>query len=161
MRQFFGKYRGMVLDNDDPLHLGRVRVSVPAVFGEGQDSWAMPCVPFAGKGVGWYVIPDEGAQVWVEFEGGDPNRPIWTGCFWGDDELPTDSAPAKTKVLRWADGMTLTAIVESGSKKLTLEVGDSLKLVFDSHGIELSNGQMSVKLESSKVSVNSGALEVV
>ena len=88
MTQFFGKYRGTVANNIDPQMMGRVQVSVPSVLGEGQLSWAMPCVPYAGSGVGFFAIPPNGANVWVEFEAGDPDYPIWSGCFWGMGEAP-------------------------------------------------------------------------
>lgn len=77
--QFFGKYRGKVENNIDPMMMGRVQVSVPAVLGDGGLSWAMPCAPYAGSGVGFFAIPPTGANVWVEFEGGDPDYPIWSG----------------------------------------------------------------------------------
>ena len=54
---FFGKYRGKVVNNLDPMQLGRVQVSVPAILGEGRMSWAMPCTPYAGSGVGFFAIP--------------------------------------------------------------------------------------------------------
>nr|HMP43165.1 phage baseplate assembly protein V [Roseiflexaceae bacterium] len=88
MSQFFGKYRGKVEQNVDPLQIGRVQVRVPAVLGEGRMSWAMPCVPYAGPGVGMFAIPPVGASVWVEFEGGDPDYPIWSGCFWERGDAP-------------------------------------------------------------------------
>lgn len=83
-RRFFGKYRGKVLDNLDPLQLGRIMPDVPAVPGM-LLNWAMPCVPYAGPGVGFLALPPLQAAVWIEFEGGDPNYPIWSGGFW---ELP-------------------------------------------------------------------------
>ncbi|MCB1831203.1 MAG: baseplate assembly protein, partial [Gammaproteobacteria bacterium] len=69
MTQFFGKYRGSVENNVDPQMMGRIQVSVPAVLGDGTLSWAMPCVPYAGPGVGLFTLPPNGANVWVEFEG--------------------------------------------------------------------------------------------
>lgn len=78
--QFFGKYRGTVINNIDPLQSGRVQVSVPDVLGQDL-AWAMPCVPFTRKGTLARGIPSNGANVWVEFEAGDPDRPIWTGGF--------------------------------------------------------------------------------
>ena len=71
MSEFFGKYRGKVENNLDPLQQGRLQVSVPAVLGEGRLSWAMPSAPFAGPQVGLFAIPPQGANVWVDFEGGD------------------------------------------------------------------------------------------
>ncbi len=88
MSQFFGKYRGKVTNNIDPEQSGRMQVSVPAVLGEGRLSWAMPNSPYAGMQNGFYAIPPIQSNVWVEFEGGDPNFPIWSGCFWGTGEVP-------------------------------------------------------------------------
>ena len=69
-RQFFGKYRGRVEKNVDPERLGRLQLSVPVVLQDVSTGWALPCVPYAGPGVGLFAIPPVGASVWVEFEGG-------------------------------------------------------------------------------------------
>ena len=79
----YGKYRGMVLNNIDTEQRGRLLVQLPDVLGLGTSSWALPCVPLAGPQMGAYFVPLIGSGVWVEFEGGDPDYPIWTGCFWG------------------------------------------------------------------------------
>jgi len=146
---FFGKYRGKVAANKDPLHLGRIQVTVPAIFGDEKNSWAMPCVPYAGKDIGLFLIPPVQSNVWVEFEGGDPDYPIWSGCFWGDRELPEHaqvSDPVEVQVFR-AEGITLTLsnLEEKNIKKgITLEVTKPivekpLKMIFNAQGIELSN----------------------
>jgi hypothetical protein len=165
MPQFFGKYRGKVENNIDPMQMGRVQVSVPAVLGDGTLSWAMPCVPYAGSGVGFFAIPPTGANVWVEFEGGDPDYPIWSGCFWGVGEVPVLPALAQMKVLK-TDCITLTLSDLPGIGGFTLEVNPPavaipLKMVFDVSGIELSNSAASVKLTPISVSLNNGALEVI
>ena len=165
MTQFFGKYRGQVENNVDPMLMGRVQVSVAAVLGEGSQSWAMPCVPYAGSGVGFFAVPPVGANVWVEFEAGDPDYPIWSGCFWGTGEVPAQPAIAETKIFK-TDGVTLTVSDLPGAGGLTVEVGPpvtatQMKLVFDSTGITLSNTGASVKLSAVSVSVNDGALEVI
>jgi hypothetical protein len=165
MPQFFGKYRGKVENNIDPMQLGRIQVSVPAVLGDGTLSWAMPCVPYAGSGVGFFAIPPTDANVWVEFEGGDPDYPIWSGCFWGVGEVPAMPALAQMKVFK-TDGITLTLSDMPGIGGFTLEVNPPvvatpLKLVFDATGIELSNSAASVKLTPVSVSLNNGALEVI
>src|SRR6266705_1866391 len=82
-RRFYGKYRGLVLANIDPEQIGRVLVQVPDVLGAIPSSWAMPCVPAAGIQSGCFIVPPIGSKVWVEFEQGDPDYPIWTGGFWG------------------------------------------------------------------------------
>src|SRR6478735_6616877 len=79
----FGKYRGLVTDNDDTTKRGRVKVKVPAVLHD-LEVWAVPCLPYTGKNVGSYLIPEPNAGVWVEFEGGDPSYPIWTGGYWAN-----------------------------------------------------------------------------
>jgi hypothetical protein len=163
--RFYGKYRGKVENNIDPMLLGRVQVSVPAVLGEGRLSWAMPCVPFAGAQVGLFVVPPVGANVWVEFEAGDPDYPIWAGCFWAAGEVPASPAVPQMKVLK-TDGITLTLSDLPGAGGLTLEVNPPvvatpLKMVFNASGIELTNGAASVKLTPASVSLNNGALEVI
>src|SRR5690349_15564977 len=88
--KYYGTYRGLVLNNIDPLQTGRILVQVPDVLGVAISSWAMPCVPIAGTQMGVYVVPLIGAGVWVEFEGGNPDYPIWAGGFWGSAaEVPT------------------------------------------------------------------------
>jgi hypothetical protein len=162
---FYGKYRGKVENNIDPMQLGRVQVSVPAVLGDSTLGWAMPCVPFAGSSVGLFLVPPTGANVWVEFEGGDPDYPVWSGCFWGTGEVPASPAVAQMKVLK-TDGVTLTISDLPGGGGFKLEVNPPvvatpLSLVFDASGIELKNGSSSVKLSVANVSVNNGALQVI
>ena len=81
--RFYGKYRGLVIDNIDPLQMGRVMVQVPDVLGETPGSWAMPCVAASGIQAGIFAVAPIGAQVWVELEQGNPDYPICAGGFWG------------------------------------------------------------------------------
>jgi uncharacterized protein involved in type VI secretion and phage assembly len=88
-RQFFGKHRGTVVNTDDPERRARLQAVVPDVFGTAPLTWALPSVPFAGPGAGVVALPPVGAGVWIEFEQGDPDYPIWSGCWWGAaSELP-------------------------------------------------------------------------
>ncbi len=162
MKEFFGKYRGKVENNvDSMLQLGRIQVSVPDVLGEGRMSWAMPCVPYAGSGVGFFAIPPVGANVWVEFEGGNPDHPIWSGCFWGRGEVPAQPAVAEMKVLK-TDVGTITINDLQGTGGITIETTTGMKIEITAQGIEITNGQgASIKLEGPKVSINGSALEVV
>lgn len=160
MSQFFGKYRGQVENNIDPQQMGRVQVSVPAVLGEGSLSWAMPCVPYAGPGVGFFAMPPTGANVWVEFEGGDPDYPIWSGCFWGLGEVPALPAVAEIKMLK-TDTCTVTLSDLPGIGGVTIETATGMKIVMSALGLEIDNGQGGViKLTGPQVSINNGALEV-
>ncbi|MET0357381.1 MAG: phage baseplate assembly protein V [Cellvibrio sp.] len=83
LKRYYGKYRGTVVFNVDPEQRGRIMAMVPDVLGIIPSSWAMPCFPVAGKQNGFYAIPKVGDGVWIEFEQGDPNYPIWVGSFWG------------------------------------------------------------------------------
>lgn len=156
---FYGKFRGKVTDNKDPKSLGRVQVKAPDVYGEEVSGWAMPAVPYAGNGVGLFLIPPADASVWVEFENGDPDYPVWAGCFWAELEVPASPALAEMKVLK-TDTATIT-INDEGSGGITIETQAGMKIKIDSTGIEISNGSgASVKLENAKVSINGNALEV-
>lgn len=154
-----GKFRGVVVDNNDPNQLGRLTARVPDVFGDETSGWALPATPYAGDGVGLYLIPPVGASVWIEFEHGDPEYPIWSGCFWAGGELPASPASPDVKVLKTPAG-TITINDTSGAAGITIETADGKKIVLDSGGIEITVGQAVVKLSGPTVSVNSGALEV-
>jgi uncharacterized protein involved in type VI secretion and phage assembly len=154
-----GKFRGVVVDNNDPNQLGRLTARVPDVFGDETSGWALPATPYAGDGVGLYLIPPVGASVWIEFEHGDPEYPIWSGCFWAGGEVPASPASPNVKVLKTPAG-TITINDTSGAAGITIETADGKKIVLDSGGIEITVGQAVVKLSGPTVSVNSGALEV-
>jgi hypothetical protein len=82
-QRFYGKFRGTVIDNLDPMQIGRIIAQVPDALGETPSSWAMPCVPAAGIQAGCFMVAPIGSQVWIEFEQGNPDYPIWNGGFWG------------------------------------------------------------------------------
>ena len=86
--RYFGKYRGTVVNTLDPERLARLQATVPDVFGTEPTTWAMPCVPLGGPGTCVVALPPVGAGVWIEFEQGDPDYPIWSGCWFGSAELP-------------------------------------------------------------------------
>ena len=163
MPKFFGKYRGKAEANEDPLGLGRLQVSVPSIMGEGTRAWAMPCVPYAGDGVGLFLIPPVGANLWVEFEGGDTDFPIWSGCFWSDGEVPADPAEPTQRVFK-ADGVSLVIDDQNGGS-VTLTVGSPIadtevSVVIDSNGMVVETGSGKIEVSSSQVAINSDGLVV-
>jgi uncharacterized protein involved in type VI secretion and phage assembly len=164
---FFGKYRGKVTDNLDPLMIGRIKAKVPDVMGDEESGWAMPCAPFGGQGMGFFAVPDTGAGVWIEFEHGDPDRPIWTGCYWGTvAEVPptllVPPPPSKKVLLKTGGGHSVLVDDTPGIGGITLETSTGQKIVMNALGIEITNGQgASIKLMGPQVSINSGALEVI
>jgi len=157
----WGKYRGIVSDTADPDAIGRLKAQVPEVFGpDVVTPWATPCTPYAGPGVGLHAVPPVGAGVWIEFEAGDPSRPIWSGGWWGTADMPADekgtAAKPTLKILRSEQGLlvaldddanTLTLSDGHGSNLLTVSVNDGLitvkstaKVVVEAPLIELTDG---------------------
>jgi hypothetical protein len=162
-RQFLGVYRGTVVANLDPLQRGRVQVSVPAAFGDGRLAWAEPCVAYAGNRVGGYALPPVGTACWVQFEGGDPDYPVLSGCMWGAGESPAPGTP-QVKVFK-TDAVTVTVSDLPGAGGLTIEVGPPavslpIKVTLGAQGIELSTGASKVALDGASVSLNADALKV-
>ena len=162
---FYGKYRGTVTDIQDPLMIGRIRARVPDVLGDQESGWAMPCAPFGGDGMGFFALPKSGAGVWIEFEHGDPDYPIYSGCWWGSaaEVPPLLLAPPYKKVLLKTEGGHSILLDDTpGIGGITLETSGGQKIVINTMGIEIDNGQGgSIKLTGPQVSVNSGALEVI
>lgn len=163
--QFYGKYRGTVTDIQDPLMIGRVRATVPDVMGDLDSGWAMPCAPFGGSGMGFFALPKVGAGVWIEFEHGDPDYPIWTGCWFGSAaEMPTELAapPYKKVLLKTEGGNSIVLDDTPGVGGITLELSGGQKIVMSATGIEITNGQGGkIKMTGPQVSINDGALEVI
>lgn len=162
--QFWGKYRGVVSDINDPLMQMRVKATVPDVYGDGTSGWAMPCAPFGGDKVGFFALPTVGAGVWVEFEHGDPDYPIWTGCWWGaPSEIPPKwlLPPYQKVMLVTPAGHSITLDDSPGVGGITLETADGAKVTMSSTGLEITNGTgAAIKLSGPQVSVNNGALDV-
>ena len=90
----YGTYRGVVVDNLDPQGQGRLKARVPEVFGGEDSPWALPCVPCTGDGMLDLAVPEIGTGVWIEFESGDPDRPIWSGCWSGAGAAPQEGEAA-------------------------------------------------------------------
>ena len=163
--KYFGKYRGRVTDNEDTLGRGRVRVQVPQVLGDA-NVWAVPCVPYAGDGVGFYSIPPKGAGVWVEFEAGDPSYPIWTGCFWGENQI--ERADANPRIKFWkTEKFTLRIDDSVGEIVIENEAGSSIKIsateiLSESAFVRAAaTGGKKTELGAVSFKVNDGALEVL
>jgi uncharacterized protein involved in type VI secretion and phage assembly len=163
-KTFYGKYRGIVTKINDPLQIGRIKATVPDVMGNKESGWAMPCAPFGGNGMGFFALPKVGAGAWIEFEHGDPDYPIWSGCWFGSaTEVPPVllAPPYKKFLLKTEGGHSILLDDTPGKGGITLETSGGQKIVVSATGIEIDNGQgASIKLTGPQVSVNGGALEV-
>ncbi|MEM9318240.1 MAG: phage baseplate assembly protein V [Pseudomonadota bacterium] len=156
---YYGKYRGTVSNNVDPNTSGRLQVSVPAVYGTNTLNWAMPCVPYAGPDQGFFMIPPIGANVWVEFEGGDISFPIWSGGFWGQGECP--GSLALTKLIK-TPVATITLDETRPDAPVVVETEAGNKITITAQGLTLeTSGGAKVEMTGPQVNVNSGALEIM
>lgn len=163
MTQYFGKYRGAVVNNNDPFRQGRLQVSCPHVLGANALAWAMPCVPFAGNFEGFFMLPQIGTNLWIEFEQGDPNRPIWVGGFWNRGQIPANViSPMTTRTIKTLT-TELTIDETMGFKLQVLPPAAPVPctITCDATGVSISVGAASIKLDPVKVSVNNGALDVI
>jgi hypothetical protein len=165
---FFGKYRGTVVNNIDPMQIGRIQAMVPDVAGLLPSSWAMPCLPVAGLNMGLFTVPPVGAGVWIEFERGDPDYPIWVGGFWGSAAETPLMAHAVVPPLA---GITLQTTLGNGltisdvpgpTGGILIRTATGAMISVSEIGIVISNGQgATLNLTGPSVDVNLGALTVI
>lgn len=166
--KFYGKYRGTVSNNIDPLKMGRIQVTVPDVLGSTPSSWAMPCVPIAGLQSGVYVVPPVQAGVWVEFEQGDPDFPIWTGGWWGStSEIPAlalAGPPALQTIVFQTTQQTTLLIsdVPGPTGGLLLKNSKGAMIMVNDVGITITNGKgASITMIGNTITMNEGALTIM
>lgn len=166
-KKYFGKYRGAVLNNIDPEQRARLMVQVPDVEGLLPSSWAMPCLPFGGKQMGAYMLPQIGSGVWVEFEQGDPDYPIWSGCWYGSvAEVPAlalaGNPASPSVVLQTAlQNAVVISDVPGPTGGIILKTATGATITMNETGIQFNNGQgATILMSGPTVTINNGALVV-
>ena len=174
-RKYLGKYRGVVINNVDPLQKGRLQVQVPDVAGIAPLTWAMPCVPIAGIQNGMVALPMIGSGVWIEFEQGRSDKPIWVGCFWGSaaempalSRLTPPAMPAITLQTPLQNGLTISdmpgptgGIVIKSTTGATLIVNDTGIYIQNGKGASIVLAGPSVAINGKPVSINIDGLLVL
>lgn len=173
--RFYGKYRAFVVDNADPQKRGRLRVRVPSVLGDVVSGWALPCAPYGGHaGRGIFFIPEKDDGVWVEFESGLLEYPIWVGAFWsqpgGTTEVPPPADqqnPPTSKIIKTGkhtieladeDGKEAIVVTDTTNKN-TITLDKNGVVVVDQNGNKVKLESGGVTIESSKIKIGSGASE--
>jgi len=166
-RQYFGKYRGTVLNNIDPMQVGRLLVQVPDVLSELTSSWAMPCFPVTGKQMGFWSIPQIGTGVWIEFEQGDVDHPIWSGCWFGSaGDVPSlalaTQAPLSSIFMQTAAQVVFQLSDLPGpTGGILLKTATGAMIAVNDVGITISNGKgATLVLTGPTVTINNGALAI-
>jgi uncharacterized protein involved in type VI secretion and phage assembly len=166
-KRYLGKFRGTVLNNVDPMNQGRIMAIVPDVSTVAPTSWAMPCVPMAGIQTGIIAVPPIGGGVWIEFEQGDPDYPIWVGGFFGSAaEIPALSllspppVPSITMQTPLQNGITVNDI-PGPTGGIMLKSATGATIIVNDTGIYIQNGKgASIIMTGPTVTVNQGALVV-
>lgn len=165
---YYGKYRGTVVNNIDPMMKGRIQVIVPDVSGLALTSWALPCFPMAGIQTGCIAVPPIGAGVWTEFEKGDPDYPIWTGCYFGSaaempalHQLTPPGVSAVTLQTMLQNGITVTDL-PGPTGGIVLKSATGATLIVNDTGIYIQNGKgASIVMTGPAVTINNGALSII
>ena len=163
--RFYGKYRASVVNNVDPEGRARIQVIIPEVLGDNTPRWAMPSMPFAGDQVGLFALPPIGASVWVEFEAGNLSHPIWSGCFWGQGEIPQIDAMPDTVFLRTQNA---SITIKDAASTITIETNDGAKVTIGAGEIKLEGWRVTSDAMGGKTEVTAagfdaqnGALRVI
>jgi uncharacterized protein involved in type VI secretion and phage assembly len=133
----WGKYRGLVVDRDDPERLGRLRVRVPSLLADATTGWAWPVAAYAGAGIGLFALPQVGDVVWVEFIEGDLDHPVWAGGAWaqpdGQSEIPQDAQsdyPDRV-VLQTVSGNVVVLSDVAGAERIVVRAASGCEVVID------------------------------
>lgn len=167
---FVGKFRATVLNNIDPETRGRLMLTIPDVLGVVPSTWAEPCTPLAGPTgppMGVYMVPPIGAGVWVEFEQGDPNYPVWVGCRWGGpSDIPSlahAGLPVSPNIVMQTAGQNSFVISDLPGPigGLMLKSTTGASIIVNDTGIYIQNGKgASLVMTGPTVTINNGALVV-
>ena len=152
--RFYGKYRGVVTDVDASTM--RIKANVPAVLPNIATGWATACVPYAGPQVGFIMLPEVGSGVWIEFEGGDVSFPIWTGCYWRTDEVPSDASATVKTIITKAGSLAF----DDDAGTITVKDGNGDSVELNGGAVTIESGSGKIVADSSGVSVNDGAFTV-
>ncbi|WP_421848989.1 phage baseplate assembly protein V [Novosphingobium sp.] len=165
--RYYGKYRATVLNNLDPMNQGRVQVQLADRYGPFPSTWALPALQFAGKGMsGIVALPAIASMVWVEFEAGDPDYPVWSGSFWPDPAgLPVQALAGATPVtpnihLQTTTGTSIT-LSDNPAQQVFIKTIAGAMISIGASGIVISNGQgASIAMVGPSVIINGGALTI-
>lgn len=173
-----GVYSGIVTDNKDPDHNGRVKVKIPVIDGHKEFDWMRIVSFMGGKERGALFIPEVGDEVLVAFMMGDIGAPVVIGSLWNKDERPPEGKNEKNDIrkIKTRGGHEIIFNDDEQDGKVTLKTkkGHQLELGEKEKKIELltagkgqkivldeQNGQVLVQSSGTTISINSkGEMEI-
>ncbi len=155
--RFFGKYRGQVSNIDDPDKLGRIMALVPSVMDQEPVGWALPAFPFAGSNCGHVMLPAVGAMVWIEFEGGNLDFPIWSGGFFVSGDRPSPDTNGAHVIITQGGHKV---VLDDDGGTVSLEHSGGAKLEMTQTGITLSIGGSKMEMSLTAISFNEGIVKI-
>ena len=165
--KYYGIYRGSVLNNVDPMQLGRIQVAVPDASGMTPSTWAMPSVPITGRQMGVFVVPQVGSGVWIQFEAGEADRPVWIGGWWRTAaEVPAlafSGGPGETNIVLQSTLRNAIVISDLSGPAggIMLKSSGGATIIVNDCGIYIENGKgVSITLVGPTVTINNGALVI-
>ncbi len=149
--KYYGKYSGVVSDNQDADYLGRIKVTVPSVLGQNTVVTARPCFPARH-----YFVPDIGEQVWIEFEAGDVRYPLWVGVWWTKDKVPQEAqiSPPDNRVIQTPSGHTIEIMDQDGDERVVIRHKSNAAITLDKNGgvliVNQNGSQLALDAENAK-----------
>lgn len=166
-KKYYGKYRATCVNNVDPLMIGRIQAIVPDVSNVVPTSWAMPCLPVTGIQNGVFTVPPIGAGVWIEFEQGDPDYPIWVGGYYAAADVPAMARAVPPGL----SGFTFQTTLQNGitisdtpgpTGGILIKTTTGAMISVSDIGITISNGKgATITMVGPAVDINAGALTVI
>lgn len=147
LKSYLGKYRGIVTNTDDPEKRGRIKAMVPKVLGKYDSNWALPAFT-----PGTFIIPREGAGVWIEFEEGDPNKPVWTGVWFGEGETLENIVDVGVFYKKHATGdFTAKIFTSNKDRGINIEIDSNKDIIIKTNLMDVDASTVNFSLNSLSV----------
>ncbi len=152
---YYGVYRGQVMSTADPDSLGRVQVHCPTIHGPlYPPMWAFPRTTMGGKQFGFWHVPDVGEWVYVSFDHGRLDYPLWEGGWWGAGDPTTDMVPTSV-VLATKEGLKI--VLDRQNEVITIQQTNGNSIIIDSGEIIISHNSDIVLQAQGSVTINAHA----